>query len=1430
MRRIILISLFLILSLIIYLQPAWPTISGQWAGLPRAGFSISAAGATQTGDPLPIEPTEVGVNNPGVAPGAPLAGFGRRQSTDTWVPWVFEIPAHPGLVVKEAVMEVTIEAIDADGDGQADAQLDTDTIEAYGQGGRSAATGSGLFGQGEHRGTPGLDGYFHLLYRSGENPLTPKTIRIDLTKYPVIIGILNTETRLNVIEEDDSSCLGAKLYLTLGPPSPAKVEVKSATKTCAPVDAYPRINAQPAAGPNFPAIAEQPPTQITCTLEVDVALKEINGDRGPVNLTIFDGLSPGLFFDKIVSASPGTTVESYTSNVVTFSPIRLELPPQTVLQSFPIKLVYTTFLNDLAEQRFPQQNCITLRFTDAATGNVLLNQPGICLDITPLIPRFSIIKYASSTTGLPGDKRTFTVLAYNTGNIFLQNINLDAIIPNNMTLDQASITPPGATVVGNRIQWRGLGPIDASSSLAVSYAATINANTPEGTQLTDQAFATATAPDFAGSGSRQLNATSNQITLVVSPIRVGVDLTLTSDVTQGCSLKVVTHSLKVTNMGQFTLEQLHLTLKQATLSLAGNPTFPMDLEPLPAGQSRTITYKGQLGLQQKGVLVDVITVTGTAFNNGVQVAPPVTAVATANVQVLPPLISKITPATAPQGSSNLELKIEGACFVPGTVVGFQPGSGIEIITPLPPNYGFVGSTELRQSINIKSDAALGEREVGVVNPNGVVGGQRPFNLLTITKGSPTLARLSPDSGQVGTQVTITGANFSTIPTENIVRFGSIQAEVTSASLTNLITKVPTGVAVATVPVTVTTAGQGSNSVNFEVYGNWYAPVMTMTPESLDFGTVQLGQYVDRTISIQCTGYATLNLYALSSSHPDFSVLTPTVPLDLDTWETAKITVRFTPTAAGTQTGTLLVSSNVEGKQTIPVQLRGEVPGGTLTDMLKTDDGTAETAGIGDGLIIVNRLTPSSYPATLRSIRIFFVQLQGLPSPVGEQIRLIAFADPSGSGQPPSNPSLLVNQTVTIPSIPASGGFIDFPVTASSSITSGDIYIGYQAPRPARGVGFAADSSGPQQQRAFYSTNDGASYDLLAGIGNLTATAVHQPAGVTQANIMLQASVSGAALCTYTISPGYKAFDGSGGIGTVTVTAPTGCTWTASSPANWVNLNSVTPGSGNGTVSYSVTANIAPRRATVTIAGQPFTVAQAEQVASFSSASYKGSGLAAEAIASAFGNNLATSTQVPASLPLPTTLAGTRVLVKDSAGTELLAPLFFVSPTQVNFLMPPGAIPGAATVTVTNANGTTSIGTAQNDAVAPGLFTANADGQGIAAAVAVRVKPDWTQIFETVAQFEGARWVSRPIDLGPPGEVVVLELFGTGLRYRSSLAAVTVTIGGVQARVDYAGPQGGFAGLDQINVLVPRSLIGRGEVDIVLTADGRVANTIKVNIK
>lgn len=228
------------------------------------------------------------------------------------------------------------------------------------------------------------------------------------------------------------------------------------------------------------------------------------------------------------------------------------------------------------------------------------------------------------------------------------------------------------------------------------------------------------------------------------------------------------------------------------------------------------------------------------------------------------------------------------------------------------------------------------------------------------------------------------------------------------------------------------------------------------------------------------------------------------------------------------------------------------------------------------------------------------------------------------------------------------------------------------------------------------------------------------------------------------------------------------------------------------------------------------------VASVSAASFT-PGSASEAIIAAFGANLAPSVQVAASTPLPTELAGVSVRVRDSAGVERLAPLFFVAPTQINYLVPANTAPGTAYV---NLSGGTS-GVLEIASTAPGLFTANADGQSVAAAVVLRVRGDGSQSYEAVARLEGGRFVAAPIDLGPASDQVFLVLYGTGIRAQRTISA---SLGGTASEVLFAGAVEGLAGLDQVNARVPRSLAGRGELDVVLLVDGRATNAVRVNVR
>jgi len=74
-----------------------------------------------------------------------------------------------------------------------------------------------------------------------------------------------------------------------------------------------------------------------------------------------------------------------------------------------------------------------------------------------------------------------------------------------------------------------------------------------------------------------------------------------------------------------------------------------------------------------------------------------------------------------------------------------------------------------------------------------------------------------------------------------------------------------------------------------------------------------------------------------------------------------------------------------------------------------------------------------------------------------------------------------------------------------------------------------------------------------------------------------------------------------------------------------------------------------------------------------------------------------------------------------------------------------------------------------------------------------------------------------------------HLFGTGIRGAGGAVPVDVLVGGVKADVIYAGPQND-PGLDQVNIRLPRSLSGRGQVDILLSVGGSPPNPVVVVIQ
>ncbi len=241
----------------------------------------------------------------------------------------------------------------------------------------------------------------------------------------------------------------------------------------------------------------------------------------------------------------------------------------------------------------------------------------------------------------------------------------------------------------------------------------------------------------------------------------------------------------------------------------------------------------------------------------------------------------------------------------------------------------------------------------------------------------------------------------------------------------------------------------------------------------------------------------------------------------------------------------------------------------------------------------------------------------------------------------------------------------------------------------------------------------------------------------------------------------------------------------------------------------------------------------------SAASFNPQGVTVGGIVALFGEGLAATTRQATGTTLPFELDGVSVSFSNRNLSSVRCQLFFISPRQINAIIPLSGFPsdassiaGEALIEVRQGTRVVAASSVQIERVAPAIFTADSSGRGLAAAVALRVKADGAQVFEPIFRFDtqSGQFVAVPVDLSNPPEQVFLVLFGMGIRFRTDPMSVRVRIGGEDAAVNFAGAHTSLIAVDQVNALIPRTLAGRGDVDVVVTVDGKVSNTVRFNTR
>ncbi len=392
-----------------------------------------------------------------------------------------------------------------------------------------------------------------------------------------------------------------------------------------------------------------------------------------------------------------------------------------------------------------------------------------------------------------------------------------------------------------------------------------------------------------------------------------------------------------------------------------------------------------------------------------------------------PFLSIIQPADGAVLDPNEPVLLEVSVYDPQK--GVLPGERISFASDKDGELGTGGSLAVeRLSAGVHILTATATNDDGLSESASIT--------VTVSDGSqtPGIESLSPDRGAVGTTVTINGVNFSPNGVENSVKFGSAEATVESATETQIKTTVPELLAPGGVPVTVKVGGLTSAPADFVVLGS----VLELTPGTLDFGKVPVGQSFELDVNARNTGNDPLSVETLSFSNERFSLVSPVLPFTIDPGGLQVIRLRFTPAETGEQSGTLSIGT---GKVTLtgigeppseailsvnPVALDfGKVAVGQTKDLelIATNTGTAALAvqqvNISNARFsLVSPAVPFSIAAGGRQTMV----VRFTPAAAGDQAALLTIATAkvpligAGEGSGPKlalSPSPLDFGTVTI---------------------------------------------------------------------------------------------------------------------------------------------------------------------------------------------------------------------------------------------------------------------------------------------------------------------------------------------------------------------------------------------------------------------------------
>ena len=789
-----------------------------------------------------------------------------------------------------------------------------------------------------------------------------------------------------------------------------------------------------------------------------------------------------------------------------------------------------------------------------------------------------------------------------------------------------------------------------------------------------------------------------------------------------------------------------------------------------------------------------------------------------------PVLSEIIPASVTANSGAFTLTVTGRSFVIDSVVRWN---GQPLVTT------FINDQELTAQVTDSDIAAAGTAALTVFN-SAPGGGESASQTMTINAVNPVpvMSGLTPSAIPAGGStftLTVTGTGFVK---NSVIRWNGANRRTTFVSDKKLTTSIPASLVAAPGDASVVVfsslpGGGTSDALSFSVTAGNPPPILSsLSPASVTAGSS------DFTLTINGSNFVNGSVVNWNGSpRPttfiSYTQLSAAIPAS-DLAQIADISVTVTSPAPGGGLSDAVTFSITTPPNPVPT-LDSIAP---VSVPVGADDTTLTVNGANfvEGSVV--RWNGQARPTTFISstqLKVLIPETD-LHEP---NVAAISVFNPPPEGGVSGSLSFRVSAGNPLPTLTSLS-------PAAAAAGSGVLNL------TVNGFGFVSDS--------VVRWNGGSRRTTFVSDRQLTAT-------ITAADVSLSGTASVAVLSpapegglsnalNFTIDPASNPVPTLSRISPDVISAGspalmltvTGINFVSGSVVRWNGQDRPTTYVSNGTLTAAIPAS----DVTTTDGGiisvfnpapggglsNTKVLTVVNQLVNVSAARFAGGNLASESIVSAFGSSLAPGTQGATALPLPLSLLNTSVVVQDSAGAARTAPLFFVSPTQINYQLPPGTATGQATVTVLSGDSVAATGSINVTGIAPALFSADASGQGLAAALVLRTPASGPQTWEPVGQFDplSNRFVPLPIEPGSDTDTAHLILYGLGIRQRSSLAAVSATIAGLTVPVDFAGAQGSLVGLDQINVALPKILKGKGEVEVVLIVDGLAANPVRITLR